>query len=121
MVVISEGTMRRDIELEAAIVMKYVAVAPVLDERSRRLWAAAESHAIGFGGDSLVSAATGLARDTIRSGRREIEAGVKKTGRVRGAGAGRPSVEKAQPRASVCRPNWTRGTTRPASSSRGQK
>src|SRR5580704_5961521 len=89
--------MRRDIELEATIVAKYVAVAPVLDERARRLWAAAEARAIGFGGESLVSAATGLARDTIRSGRREIEAGVEKTGRVRRAGAGRPSVEKTQP------------------------
>jgi hypothetical protein len=89
--------MRRDIDLEATIVAKYVAVAPVLDERARRLWAAAEARAIGFGGESLVSAATGLARDTIRSGRREIEAGVEKTGRVRRAGAGRPSVAKTQP------------------------
>src|ERR1700722_9193519 len=89
--------MRRDIELEAAIVAKYLAVGPVLDERSRRLWAAAESQAIGFGGDSLVSAATGLARETIRSGRQEIEAGVEKTGRIRRAGAGRRSVEEAQP------------------------
>jgi hypothetical protein len=89
--------MKRDIELEATIVAKYVAVAPVLDERARRLWAAAEARAIGFGGESLVSDATGLARDTIRSGRREIEAGVEKTGRIRRAGAGRPSVEREQP------------------------
>jgi hypothetical protein len=89
--------MRRDDDLEATIVAKYVAVAPVLNERGRRLWAAAEARAIGFGGESLVSAATGLARDTIRSGRREIEAGVEKTIRIRRVGAGRPSVEKAQP------------------------
>ena len=49
-------------ELEATIVAKYSAVAPVLDERSRRRWAAAESLAIGYGGDALVSSATGLAR-----------------------------------------------------------
>ena len=58
--------MRRDEELESAIVLKYAVVAPVLNERSRRLWAATESLALGYGGDSLVSAATGLARETIR-------------------------------------------------------
>ena len=42
-------------ELEATIVGKYSAVAPLLDERSRRRWAAAESAAIGYGGDALVS------------------------------------------------------------------
>ena len=42
--------MKRDIELEATLVAKYAAVAPVLDERSRRRWAAAESLAIGYGG-----------------------------------------------------------------------
>ena len=67
--------MKRDLELEATIVEKFVAVESVLDERSRRLWAAAESRAIGGGGDAVVSAATGLARTTIRMGRREIESG----------------------------------------------
>ena len=62
-------------ELEATIVAKYAAVSPVLDERSRRRWAAAESVAIGYGGDALVSSATGLARETIRKGRREITQG----------------------------------------------
>ena len=68
--------MNRNDALEAIIVTKYAAVAPVLDERARRLWAAAESLAIGYGGDAVVSAATGLARDTVRNGRREIECGV---------------------------------------------
>ena len=39
------------IEPEATTLMKYAAVAPVLDERSRRRWAATESLAIGCGGD----------------------------------------------------------------------
>ena len=89
--------MRRDDALETEIVAKYAVVAPVLNERARRLWAAAESRAIGYGGDALVSAATGLARDTIRSGRREIEAGVTRTDRIRQPGAGRPNVKVAQP------------------------
>ncbi len=89
--------MHRNEALETAIVKKYSAIAPALDERARRLWAAAESCAIGYGGDALVSAATGLARDTIRKGRSEIDHGVAATGRVRRAGAGRPSFKKTQP------------------------
>jgi len=87
----------RDEGLEATVVRKYGAIAPVLNERARRLWAAAESRAIGYGGDSLVSAATGLARDTIRKGRLEIAKGVASTDRVRRVGAGRPSFKKTQP------------------------
>ena len=83
-------------ELEATIVARYTAVAPVLDERSRRR-AAAESLAIGYGGDALVSSATGLARETIRKGRREIARGEEPSGRIRAPGAGRPGVEQKQP------------------------
>ena len=89
--------MKRNNALEAMIVAKYAAIAPVLNERARRLWAAAEARGIGYGGDVLVSAATGLARQTIRNGRREIEAGVEDNGRVRRAGAGRPSIHETQP------------------------
>jgi len=76
---------------------KFVVMSPLLDERARRLWAAAESAAIGYGGDALVSAATGLARETIRNGRRELARGVTVTGRIRRPGAGRPDVEATQP------------------------
>src|SRR5258706_8358749 len=69
----------------------------LLDERARRLWAAAESAAIGYGGDALVSAATGLARETIRNGRRELAQGVEVTERIRRPGAGRPDIEETQP------------------------
>jgi transposase len=89
--------MQRDAELEATIVAKYAALGGLLDERTRRLWAAAEARAIGYGGDAVVSAATGLARQTIRNGRRELELGVALTGRVRRAGAGRPRLEQTQP------------------------
>lgn len=89
--------MRRDTGVEETIVEKYWSISGVLDERARRLWAAAESRAIGYGGDALVSSATGLARATIRNGRRELDAGVELHGRVRGPGAGRPSLEQTQP------------------------
>ena len=89
--------MKRNTDVEATIVGKFVVMSPVLDERTRRLWAAAESAAIGYGGDALVSAATGLARETIRNGRRELADGVDAAGRIRRPGAGRPDVEQTQP------------------------
>ncbi len=89
--------MKRDIDLEATVVAKYVVMAPLLDERARRLWAAAESVAIGYGGDALVSAATGLARQTIANGRRERADGVATTTRIRRVGAGRPAIGATQP------------------------
>jgi hypothetical protein len=67
---------QRDTDLEATLVAKFVVMAPLLDERGRRLWAAAESAALGYGGDAIVSSATGLARQTIRNGRRELAEGV---------------------------------------------
>ena len=89
--------MKRNIDVEATIVAKFVVMTPLLDERARRLWAAAESVAIGYGGDALVSSATGLARETIRHGRRELAQGVAATGRIRRPGAGRPDIEQTQP------------------------
>lgn len=43
-----------------------------LDERTRRLFAAAESESIGQGGISAVAAATGISRRVIRQGRKEL-------------------------------------------------
>jgi len=88
---------RRNDDLEATLVAKFSVMAPVLDERARRLWAAAESVGVGYGGDALVSAATGLARATIRNGRRELARGVDATRRIRRAGAGRPEIDQTQP------------------------
>ena len=89
--------MKRNTDLEATVVAKFVVMAPLLDERARRLWAAAESIAIGYGGDALVSAATGLARQTIHNGRRELAEGVAATTRIRRVGAGRPGLGETQP------------------------
>jgi len=88
---------QRDTDLEATLVAKFVVMAPLLDERGRRLWAAAESAALGYGGDAVVSSATGLARQTIRNGRRELAAGVPIPGRIRRPGAGRPDIEQIKP------------------------
>ena len=89
--------MRRDAELETIIAVKFSAVVDALDERGRRLWAAAESDAIGYGGDSLVSDATGLSRDTIRVGRQQIRSGSAVGDRLRAEGGGRRRIEQSQP------------------------
>ncbi len=51
---------------------KYTTLVPILNERARRLWAATEARAIGRGGVSRVSEATGLSRPTIQAGLNEL-------------------------------------------------
>jgi hypothetical protein len=72
-------------------------IKPYLDERQWRLLLGAEARALGAGGVKLVAAAAGASAVTVRRGARELEAGVAADGRVRGVGAGRPSVEDADP------------------------
>lgn len=45
----------------------------MMDERMRRQWAATEAADLGWGGVSLVALATGLARNTVMAGSRELE------------------------------------------------
>ena len=59
----------------ADVPIRYEALQPVLDERSRRVWAGAEAQAIGRGGIARVAEATGMARDTVRQGLRQVQAG----------------------------------------------
>ena len=89
--------MKRDTDAEAVVREKFEALSPMLNERSRRLWAATESVALGWGGDSVVSRATGLARATIRGGRTELKAGLVDIQRIRRPGAGRPRLLEQQP------------------------
>ena len=75
---------------ESAIRVRFEALAPELDERRQRLLAAAEARAVGWGGVSAVTRATGMARSTIRRGLDELEAGETLAGdRVRRPGGGR--------------------------------
>jgi len=74
----------------AAITARYEALKPVLDERSRRLVVAAESRAIGKGGISSVSKATGISRPVIRQGIAELKDPASLApGRIRREGGGR--------------------------------
>jgi hypothetical protein len=51
---------------------RFSTVAPFLDERGRRLVAAAEAFAAGYGGIAAVAMATGLAPSTIGRGLKEL-------------------------------------------------
>src|SRR2546427_703492 len=57
---------------ESAIRQRYEALAPVLDERGRRRFAAAEASSAGHGGVVAVMRATGIARSTIGRGLAEL-------------------------------------------------
>lgn len=48
-------------------------IAPILDERLRRIFAAAEAMAIGYGGVTLVSRETGVSRAAIALGCKELK------------------------------------------------
>ena len=73
-----------------------------LNERSRRLWAAAEAQALGYGGASLVAQATGISRSTIIRGLQEARARKgAQGGRVRRRGGGRKSATVVDPRLKV--------------------
>ena len=85
-------------ERESIIREKFTALESVLDERSRRLWAAPEAKALGDGGQTLVAKATGLARNPVHVGLQELEpTAAERTGdhtRVRRPGGGRkPLIE----------------------------
>jgi hypothetical protein len=65
-------------------------MAPVLDEQSRRRYAAMEALSLGHGGVSAMSRISGLARSTINRGIVDIRAGGSApAGRIRKPGGGR--------------------------------
>ena len=82
-----------------AIALRYQALAPVLDERGLRRFAAAEARAAGRGGVLLLSRLTGLARSTIDRGLAELnpEAAALAPGRVRRPGGGRKKLTHHDP------------------------
>jgi hypothetical protein len=83
---------------EAAIAERYRVMRELLNERSRRRWAAAEARSAGPGGIAAVVRATDISESTVRrglaelAGEQEVEAG-----RIRRAGAGRPSALERDP------------------------
>ncbi len=76
--------------LRTGIRRRYQELSKALDERGKRFFAAAEARAYGYGGVSVVSRITGIARSTILRGVQEIKARVRvEPGRIRQAGGGR--------------------------------
>jgi len=71
---------------------------PLLDERSRRLMAANEARALGYGGIAKVRRACGLSRKAITKGIREIADGSTMPGRIRRSGAGRKNIVVRDPK-----------------------
>jgi transposase len=86
----------RDALLVQRLRCKFQALAPVLDERARRQWAAAEALDLAWGGVTAVATATGLSRTTITAGMRELQghgAVPLPAGRIRRPGGGRKFLE----------------------------
>jgi hypothetical protein len=70
----------------------------VLDERGRRLWAAAEAWSAGRGGIAAVVRATGISESTVLRGLADLESGeVLGPGRVRRPGAGNRPITETDP------------------------
>ena len=84
--------------IEAEIRAKYRALVATMNERVCRLWAGTEAQALGHGWIAVVARATGLARNTIRRGLRELaRPGHVRPDRVRGAGGGRKRATVVDP------------------------
>ena len=84
------------------IVTVYKSLAPLMDERMRRQWAAAEARAYGWGGVRAVSAAIGMATNTVQRGlqelaEREAHPDMTVSVRIRREGGGRMSQTELDP------------------------
>jgi hypothetical protein len=91
-----------DARVVEGIRVKYSALSSVMDERVRRHWAATEAMALGWAGISAVAVATGLARNTIATGVRELtqrgeQADVTINVRLRPPGGGRKPITEVDP------------------------
>ena len=83
---------------ERPIRERWLIVCDELDERGRRMWAAAEARSHGRGGIAAVVRATGISEATVRRGIAEVDRRDRvPEGRVRRPGAGRPSIEEREP------------------------
>jgi transposase len=84
---------------------KFELLKPGLNERTRRLWAAAEAQGFGWGGITAVATATGLSSTTIRAGIQELQrSGADSSSnaslsgnRIRRAGGGRKKLHERDP------------------------
>jgi hypothetical protein len=99
---ISHRERMKDATTMERVRVKFLALAPMMDERMRRQWAATEAMALGWGGVSTVAIATGLARNTIAVGIRDLERRRARPDepvpiRVRRLGGGRKKLTEIDP------------------------
>jgi transposase len=81
-----------------SIKQRFTSLEPFLDERLRRLYAAAEAKALGYGGVSTVARATGVSRRAIGIGLQELAAPAVSSGqRIRQPGGGRKRTVAKDP------------------------
>jgi hypothetical protein len=70
----------------------------VLDERGRRLWAAAEARSAGRGGIAAVVRATDISESTVRRGLQDLDRNEQlQAGRIRRPGAGKVPILEREP------------------------
>ena len=81
----------------SAIGERYAAVRRSLNERGRRLFAAAEARTAGHGGISASARATGIARSTIGRGLKDLDDPGALSGVVRRPGSGRHALTVTDP------------------------
>lgn len=85
-------------ELLLQVKQRYQTISSYLSENSKRAWAASESIAIGRGGDTIVSEATGMSRVTISRGKADVKGEYTPNDkRIRKAGGGRKSLKEKSP------------------------
>lgn len=70
---------------------------PTLDEKQRRIFIAAEAEELGYGGISLLSKMTGMSRQTIYDGKRDLESS-SRSHSVRKTGGGRKKLTENNPK-----------------------
>jgi Rhodopirellula transposase DDE domain len=72
-------------------------MAPLWDERQRRVLAGAAADMFGRGGQARVTEASGMSRSTVMAGMKEVAGGASPSGRVRAPGAGPKPLVDTQP------------------------
>ena len=87
--------MKKNKEAEQMVKAKFIVLSPVMNELSRRRWAATEARSLGYGGVAIVSRATGLSRTTITKGLVELSSKLQLTQtKVRHSGGGRKKLSE---------------------------
>ena len=82
---------------ESPLRARYEALRSSLNERGRRLNAAAEAKAAGYGGIAAAARATKVARSTIGRGLKDLQDPGSLTGKVRRKGGGGPLLTTKDP------------------------